>query len=354
MAILCLSENIADLKSRLAKIIIGYGRTGKYVTLGQLGCVGSIAALLRDAIRPNLVQTLEGIPVIIHGGPFANIAHGCNSIIATETALKLADYVITEAGFGADLGAEKFFNIKCRVAGLTPAAVVLVVTCRSLKYNGGVAIKNLSSENIEAMKIGAPNLVRHVENLKKYNVPILVALNRFNCDAAGEISYVKELCGKLGVRFSLCEAWARGGDGAVDLAAATVDLIENGENKFDFLYKLDLPLVDKIEIIAREMYGASRVAFSTRALRKLKRYTEDGFGGLYVCMAKTQYSFSDNPNLLGAPKNFTFTVNDVNISAGAGFIVCLAGDIMVMPGLPKVPNANTIDINENGEIVGLV
>jgi formate--tetrahydrofolate ligase len=354
MALLCLSEDILDLKDRLSRIILGYDTAGKYVTLGQLGAVGSVAALLREAIRPNLVQTMEGVPAIIHGGPFANIAHGCSSVIATKIALKLADYVITEAGFGADLGAEKFFDIKCRMAGLTPAAVVLVATCRSLKYNGGIAKKDLTLENREALKIGVSNLVRHIENLKKYNIPIVVALNKFDFDTVGEIEIIENTCRDLGVKFSPCEAWARGGDGTRDLAEITVDLVENHRNNFTFLYGLDLSLVDKIEIIAKEIYRAEKVVFSDRAFRKLKQYTESGFAGFPICMAKTQYSFSDRPDLLGAPEDFTFTVSDVVLSAGAGFIVSLAGDIMVMPGLPKVPNANGIDVDENGEIVGLL
>lgn len=354
MALLCLSRDILDLKDRLGRVIIGYDTSGEAVTLGQLGVVGSVAALLKDAIKPNLVQTLEGIPVIVHGGPFANIAHGCSSIIATEIALKLADYVVTEAGFGADLGAEKFFDIKCRIAGLTPAAVVLVASCRALKYNGGVAKQDLTQENREALKVGTLNLVRHIENLKKYKIPIVVALNRFNFDTAEEIGIVKDLCKNLAVEFSVCEAWAKGGNGAIDLAAKVIGVIEHGENNFTFLYGLDLPLVDKIKIIAKEIYRAKEVLFSAKALKKLKQYTKNGFGGFSVCMAKTQYSFSDNPDMLGTPENFTFTVNDITISAGAGFVVPMAGDIMTMPGLPKVPNANSIDIDENGEIVGLL
>lgn len=353
MAILCLSENLHNLKENLSKIIIGYNNEDKPITLKDINAVGSIAVLLKDAIKPNLVQTLEGVPVLIHGGPFANIAHGCNSIIATKTALKLADYVVTEAGFGADLGAEKFLDIKCRKANLKPNAVVIVATCRSLKYNGGLDKNSLENENLDALKIGISNLIRHIENLKKYNLPVVVALNKFNFDTEEEINFIKNTCEKLNVDFAICEAWARGGDGAIDLANKVLKNIENNDKTFKFLYDLDLPLKEKINIIAKEIYRAKNVIFSPKATKKLRQYTENGFGDLPVCIAKTQYSFSDNPLLLGAPEGFDFTINDVNISAGAGFVVCLAGNIMTMPGLPKVPAANNIDIDDNGNIVGL-
>ncbi|MDR3078973.1 MAG: formate--tetrahydrofolate ligase [Rickettsiales bacterium] len=353
MAIVCLSRDMADLKERLARVLLGTGRDGKNITLGDLGAVGSVAVLLRDALRPNLVQTLEGVPTLVHGGPFANIAHGCNSIVATKTALKLADYVVTEAGFGADLGAEKFFDIKCREAALVPGAVVLVATCRALKYNGGVSRKNLGEENREAIRIGASNLSRHVENIGKYGLPVVVALNRFDCDGASEIELVRELCGEMGARFALCEAWSRGGDGALDLATEVMNALEQDKNGFRPLYGLEMPLEAKVETIAREIYRARKVVFSARAAGKLRRYGADGFGGLPVCIAKTQYSFSDDPTLLGAPEDFTLNIGDVSLSAGAGFVVCLAGDIVTMPGLPPRPNALAMDVDENGDIVGL-
>ncbi len=352
MAVLCLAENMEDLKNRLARIVVAYDEDNKAITLKDIKAVGSVAVLLKDAIKPNLVQTLEGVPTLIHGGPFANIAHGCNSVIATKTALKLGDYVVTEAGFGADLGAEKFLDIKCRQAGLQPDAVVLVATCRSLKYNGGVDKKELRSKNMEALQSGFCNLERHINNIKKYNLPMIVALNKFTFDDDEEINFVKLNCEKLGVEFSTATAWADGGAGAVELADKVIKLMESKQD-FKFLYDLDLPLKEKVKTIATEMYGAEKVVFSAKASKKLKRYTEDGFGKLPVCIAKTQYSFSDNPDKLGAPEHFTFTINDVNLSAGAGFVVCLAGDIMTMPGLPKIPAANSIDIDDDGNIVGL-
>lgn len=353
MAILCLSENLADLKKRLSKIIIGYNNKDEFITLDDLGIVGSVAVLLKDAIKPNIIQTLEGVPVLIHGGPFANIAHGCNSVIATKTALKLADYVVTEAGFGADLGAEKFLDIKCRKANLIPNAVVIVATCRSLKYNGGVSKNDLGLEDIEALKTGTTNLIRHIENIQKYNLPVIVALNKFNFDTENEINYIKNICENLNVRFAVCEAWAKGGEGTIMLANKVLEVIENNDDKFKYLYDLNLSLKDKIKIIAKEIYRAGDVIFSQKVNKKLKKYTENGFGNLPVCIAKTQYSFSDNPNLLGAPENFVFTINDVSLSAGAGFVVCLAGDIMTMPGLPKFPTANNIEIDDDGNITGL-
>lgn len=352
MAILCLSENLSDLKDKLSKIVVAYDNDNRQITLRDIKAVGSLALILKDAIKPNLVQTLEGVPVFIHGGPFANIAHGCNSIIATKTALKLADYVTTEAGFGADLGAEKFFDIKCRKAGLIPDCVVLVTTCRSVKYNGGVNKKSLENENVDAMELGISNLEKHINNIKKYNLPVVIAINRFNCDTDRELGFILNKCKEFGVNAVICNAWAKGGDGAIDLANAVLENISEN-NKFKFLYNLDLPTKDKVKIIASEIYGASDVIFSSKANKKIEQYTEDGFGKLPVCIAKTQYSFSDNPNLLGAPEDFIFSINDVNLSAGAGFIVCLAGDMMTMPGMPKVPLAENIDINDDGIVSGL-
>lgn len=352
MAILCLSENLSDLKDKLSKIVVAYDNDNRQITLRDIKAVGSLALILKDAIKPNLVQTLEGVPVFIHGGPFANIAHGCNSIIATKTALKLADYVTTEAGFGADLGAEKFFDIKCRKAGLIPDCVVLVTTCRSVKYNGGVDKKSLENENVDAMELGISNLEKHINNIKKYNLPVVIAINRFNCDTDRELGFILNKCKEFGVNAVICNAWAKGGDGAIELANAVLENISEN-NKFKFLYNLDLPIKDKVKIIASEIYGASDVIFSSKANKKIKQYTEDGFGKLPVCIAKTQYSFSDNPNLLGAPKDFVFSINDANLSAGAGFVVCLAGDIMTMPGMPKVPLAENIDITDDGIVSGL-
>lgn len=352
MAILCLSENLSDLKEKLSKVVVAYDNENRQVTLKDIKAVGSLALLLKDAIKPNLVQTLEGVPVFIHGGPFANIAHGCNSIIATKTALKLADYVTTEAGFGADLGAEKFFDIKCRKAGLVPDCVVLVTTCRSVKYNGFVDKKSLEIENIESMELGILNLEKHINNIKKYNLPVVVAINKFNCDTDRELDFILNKCKEFGAKAVICNAWARGGDGAIDLANAVLENISEN-NKFQFLYDLGLPIKDKVKTIAREIYGASDVIFSPKASKKIKQYSEDGFGELPVCIAKTQYSFSDNPNLLGAPKDFIFNINDVNLSAGAGFVVCLAGNIMTMPGMPKVPLAENIDITDDGLVIGL-
>ena len=354
MAILCLSKDIKDLKDRLSKIVIAYDNNNNVITLKDLGCVGSIAVLLKDAIKPNIAQTLEGVPVLIHGGPFANIAHGCNSVIATKTALRLADYVITEAGFGADLGAEKFFDIKCRKADLRPDCVVLVTTCRSLKYNGGIDKKNLEIENVDALKNGFCNLKRHIENLKKYNLPVVVAINKFIFDTENEIVVLKRLCEENGSNAVICEAWEKGGEGAIELANSVIKTIfENKDNNFKFLYNTDLPIKDKIETVAKEIYRAKEVKFSQKALKKIKQYTENSYNNLEICIAKTQYSFSDNPELLGAPEDFVFNISDVSLSAGAGFIVCLAGDIMIMPGLPKIPVANSIDIDDDGNMVGL-
>ncbi len=353
MAILCLSTDLQDLKRRVGDILIAYSNSGKPIYARDLKAEGSIAVLMKDAIKPNLVQTLEGTPAIIHGGPFANIAHGCNSIIATKTALKLADYVVTEAGFGADLGAEKFLDIKCRKANLKPSAIVLVATIRALKYNGGVDKKDLGTENIEALKIGISNLERHIENLKKYNVPVIVSLNRFITDKPTEIEFVKNYCEDLGVEFAICEGWEKGGDGAVELAKKVLNDIEGRDSEFKVLYDENLPIKDKVNIIAKEIYRADKVKFSPEAKKEIKKIENLGFDKLPVCIAKTQYSFSDSKDLLGAPKGFTITINDVRLSNGAGFIVCLAGDIMTMPGLPKVPVAESIDIDGDGNIFGL-
>lgn len=353
MAILCLSNDLEDLKSRLEKMVIGYTYENKPVTAKDLEAVGSMALLLKDAIKPNLVQTLENTPAFIHGGPFANIAHGCNSVVATKTALKLADYVVTEAGFGADLGAEKFFDIKCRYAGLEPSAAVVVATIKALKRHGGVHKNNLSEENIEALKAGFENLERHVENVRKFGVAPVVAVNEFPTDTKEEVKTLLDMCEAIGVPVVLTQVWAKGGEGAVELAKKVVEIAESGVSKFKPLYALEQPIATKIETIAKEIYRADGVEFSSKALKNMKKFEADGLGDLPICMAKTQYSFSDDPDLLGAPKGFKIVINDVKVSAGAGFIIPLAGDIMRMPGLPKVPAANRIDILESGEIVGL-
>lgn len=353
MAILCLADDITDLKARLSKMIIGYTYANKPVTAADLDAVGSMALLLKDAIKPNLVQTLENTPAFIHGGPFANIAHGCNSVVATKTALKLADYVVTEAGFGADLGAEKFFDIKCRFAGLEPSAAVVVATVRALKKHGGVGKNDLGVENLTALSEGFENLKRHVENVRKFGVPAVVAINEFPTDTSAEVELLKSKCAEIGVEVVLTQVWAKGGEGAVDLANKVVEIAESGVAKFKPLYELDMPIVEKIQTIAREIYRADGVEFSSKALKNIKKFEEDGLGNLPICMAKTQYSFSDDPDLYGAPTGFKISINDVKVSAGAGFIIPMAGDIMRMPGLPKVPAANRIDILEDGEIVGL-
>ena len=353
MAILCLADDITDLKARLSKMIIGYTYANKPVTAADLDAVGSMALLLKDAIKPNLVQTLENTPAFIHGGPFANIAHGCNSVVATKTALKLADYVVTEAGFGADLGAEKFFDIKCRFAGLEPSAAVVVATVRALKKHGGVGKNDLGVENLTALSEGFENLKRHVENVRKFGVPAVVAINEFPTDTAAEVELLKSKCAEIGVEVVLTQVWAKGGEGAVDLANKVVEIAESGVAKFKPLYELDMPIIEKIQTIAREIYRADGVEFSSKALKNIKKFEEDGLGNLPICMAKTQYSFSDDPDLYGAPTGFKISINDVKVSAGAGFIIPMAGDIMRMPGLPKVPAANRIDILEDGEIVGL-
>ena len=353
MAVLCLSSSITDLKARLGRIIVGYTYAGKPVTAHDLKAEGAMAALLKDALKPNLVQTLEGTPAFIHGGPFANIAHGCNSVMATRLALKLADYTVTEAGFAADLGAEKFVDIKCRMAGLTPSAVVIVATVRALKYHGGVAKADLNAENLEALEKGLPNLLQHVDNVKNvYGVPCVVAINAFPTDTQAELDLVAEKCKELGVNVALSEVWAKGGEGGKALAEEVVRLCEE-ENHFGFVYDLEQPILSKITAIAQRIYHAKDVDFLPAAKKKAQLFTDLGYDHLPICMAKTQYSFSDDPKLLGAPQDFTLTVTDLKVCAGAGFIVAYTGDIMTMPGLPKVPAAEKIDVDENGVISGL-
>ncbi len=353
MAILCLADDIADLKRRLGRIIVAYRYDGTPVTAADLKAVGSMAALLKDAIRPNLIQTIENTPALVHGGPFANIAHGCNSVRATKAALKLADYVITEAGFGADLGAEKFLDIKCRMAGLKPDAIVLVATVRALKYNGGVPKTELAAENLTALKAGIVNLEKHIENLKQYDVPVVVTLNRFTEDTDAELSYVEQFCRERGCDFALSEVWVKGGEGGIELAEHLLDTLENKPSKFHTLYPDEMPLKEKIETVATKIYGADGVSFDPAALATLDRLTELGFGNMPVCMAKTQYSLSDDPKKLGRPTGFTVNVREVYVSAGAGFVVAITGTIMTMPGLPKSPAAERIDVNEEGKIDGL-
>lgn len=353
MAILCLSNDMEDLKERLAKIIVAYDMDGAPVTAGDLGAVGAMAALLKDALLPNMIQTLEHTPAFVHGGPFANIAHGCNSVRATKAALKIADYCITEAGFGADLGAEKFFDIKCRLSGLKPDAVVLVATIRALKYNGGVSKADLNEENVEALTRGIANLEKHIENLQKYGVPVVVTLNSFVTDTQAEISFVQEFCEKRNCEFAIADVWGKGGEGGVLLAQKVLETLEKKESRFKLLYEDGLSLKEKIETVAEEIYGAKGVNFAPAALKQLKKLTELGFGNLPVCMAKTQYSLSDDPGLLGRPENFEINVREVYVSAGAGFVVVLTGAVMTMPGLPKNPAAFAIDVNEEGAITGL-
>ena len=353
MAILCLADGLHDLKERLSKIIVAYDYNGKPVTAGQLKAHGAMTALLKDAVKPNLVQTLENVPAIIHGGPFANIAHGCNSVMATKTAMKLADYTITEAGFGADLGAEKFFDIKCRYAGLKPDAVVIVATVRALKMHGGVPKTELTVPNVEAVKKGLVNLEKHIENVKKFGVPLVVAINIFAQDTAEELEAVREHCAKHGVNVALSDVFARGGEGGIELAKEVIALAESGKADFKPLYADAMSLKEKIETIAKEIYGADGVNYSKNAEKALKEFTEMGYGSLPVCMAKTQYSFSDDPALLGRPSGFKITIKDCRIAAGAGFVVVLTGDIMTMPGLPKVPAAEKIDVSDDGVISGL-
>lgn len=353
MAILCLAENIADLKERLSKIIVAYDLDGNPVTAGQLNAVGAMAALLKDAIKPNLIQTLENTGAIVHGGPFANIAHGCNSVRATKSALKLADIVITEAGFGADLGAEKFMDIKCRMADLKPDAVVLVATVRALKYNGGVPKDQLSEENLDALAKGICNLEKHIENLQKFGVPIVVTLNSFVTDTQAEYEYIRNFCEERGCEFALSEVWAKGGEGGIALAEKVLNTLENKESNFHVLYPDDMPLKEKINTIAKEIYGADGVVFDPAASKMLDKLTNLGFGNLPVCMAKTQYSLSDDQTKLGRPEGFNITVRDVFVNAGAGFVVALTGAIMTMPGLPKKPAAFGIDVDDDGKITGL-
>ena len=353
MAILCLASSLHDLKERLAKIIVAYDYNGNPVTAGQIKAQGAMAALLKDAVKPNLVQTLENVPAIIHGGPFANIAHGCNSVMATQTGLKLANYTITEAGFGADLGAEKFFDIKCRYAGLKPDAAVIVATVRALKMHGGVPKTELKTPNVEAVKKGLVNLEKHIENVKKFGVPCVVAINIFAQDTAEELEAVREHCAKHGVNVALSDVFAKGGEGGIDLAKEVIALADSGESKFAPIYPLDMSLKGKIETIAKEIYGADGVNYTKEADKALKEFEELGYGNLPICMAKTQYSFSDDPALLGRPSGFKITIRNCRIAAGAGFIVVLTGDVMTMPGLPKVPAAEKIDVTDDGVISGL-
>lgn len=353
MAILCLADNMEDLKNRLGKIIVAYNFAGEPVTAEQLHAVGSMAALLKDALKPNLIQTLEHTGALVHGGPFANIAHGCNSVRATKTALKLADVVVTEAGFGADLGAEKFLDIKCRKAGLKPDAVVLVATVRALKYNGGVPKDQLSAENPEALEKGIVNLEKHIENLQKFGVPVVVTLNSFISDTEAEYAYIRKFCEDRGCEFALSEVWAKGGEGGIALAEKVMETLENKPTQYHVLYPDEMSLKDKINTIAREIYGADGASFAPAAAKALKRIEDMGFGNLPVCMAKTQYSLSDDQTKLGRPSGFTINVRDAYVSAGAGFVVALTGSIMTMPGLPKKPAADSIDVDGNGKITGL-
>lgn len=353
MAILCLANDMNDLKAKLARIIVAYDLDGNPVTAADLNAVGSMAALLKDAILPNMIQTLEHTPAFVHGGPFANIAHGCNSVRATNAALSIADYCITEAGFGADLGAEKFFDIKCRLAGLKPDAVVLVATIRALKYNGGVAKADLGAENLDALKKGIVNLEKHIENLQKYGVPVVVTLNSFVTDTEAEVSFVRSFCEERNCEFALSTVWEHGGDGGIELAGKVLETLDKKESHFKPLYEDDLPLTKKIETVAKEIYGAKGVVFSSTAAKQLQKLTDLGFGKLPVCMAKTQYSLSDDPAKLGRPEDFEITVREVYVSAGAGFVVVLTGAVMTMPGLPKKPAAFNIDVNDDGVITGL-
>ena len=353
MAILCLATDLDDLKERLSKMVVAYNYEGEAVTAGDLEATGAMALLLKDAIKPNLVQTLDNTPAFIHGGPFANIAHGCNSVVATKTALKLGDYVITEAGFGADLGAEKFFDIKCRYAGLKPDCVVIVATVRALKMNGGVAKDNLAEENLDALRAGSSNLIRHIENVAKFGVPSVVAINRFPTDTDAELELLDKICEEYGVKVVLSEVFAKGAEGGMDLAEEVIRICEEGKADFKPLYDLDLSIEEKMEKIAKEIYRADGVDFTSAAKKQIKELTKLGYDKLPICVAKTQYSFSDDATLLGAPTGFTITVRELRVSAGAGFIVALTGSIMTMPGLPKVPAANGMDILSDGTIIGL-
>ena len=353
MAILCLANDMEDLKERLGKIIVAYNFAGEPVTAKQLNAVGSMAALLKDAMKPNLIQTLEHTGALVHGGPFANIAHGCNSVKATKTAMKLADITVTEAGFGADLGAEKFFDIKCRKAGLKPDAVVLVATVRALKYNGGVPKDQLSEENLDALKKGIVNLEKHIENIQKYHVPVVVTLNSFLTDTEAEYAFITNFCGERGCEFALSEVWAKGGDGGMDLAEKVIQTLETKESHFAPLYPDEMSISEKIETVAKEIYGAGKVVYSPAAKKAIAKITDMGFGSYPVCMAKTQYSLSDDQTKLGRPEGFDLNVRDVYVSAGAGFVVALTGAIMTMPGLPKKPAADNIDVDADGKITGL-
>ena len=353
MAILCLANDLDDLRLRLSRMVVAYNRDGGIVTADDIHAVGAMMALLKDAIKPNLIQTLEHTPALVHGGPFANIAHGCNSVRATKTALKLSDITITEAGFGADLGAEKFLDIKCPMAGLHPDACVIVATVRALKYNGGVAKNDLAKEDLDALSRGIVNLEKHIENIGKYGVPVVVTLNAFDTDTEAELVFVRDFCNKKGCDFALSRVWAKGGEGGEELAGAVLNTLANKKSDYRPLYDTDLAISEKIETIAREIYGAGSVSYSDAASKKMAELTKQGFGNLPVCMAKTQYSLSDDPALLGRPEGFTLNVRDMYVSAGAGFIVALTGNIMTMPGLPKRPAAYDIDVDENGKITGL-
>ena len=354
MAIFCLANDISDLKEKLGRIIVAYNYEGKPVTASDLKANGAMAALLKDALKPNLVQTLEGTPAFIHGGPFANIAHGCNSVIATKMAMNFADYVVTEGGFGADLGAEKFLDIKCRMADIKPSAVIVVATVRALKYNGGVSKDNLNNENLEALEAGLPNLLKHIENITQvFKLPAVVAINEFPTDTEAEINLVKEKCEELGVNVAVSQVWAKGGEGGIELAKEVLRLIDEEENNFNFCYESELSIEEKINAIATKIYGADGVDFTPQARKELDKLESLGFGHMPICIAKTQYSLTDDATKLGRPKNFKITVRQLNVSAGAGFIVALTGNIMKMPGLPKVPAAERIDIDENGVISGL-
>ena len=353
MGILCLANDLSDLKSRVARIIVAYTRDGKPVTVEDLKATGAVTLLLKDAIKPNLVQTLDHTPVFVHGGPFANIAHGCNSVMATKLALKLAPYTVTEAGFGADLGAEKFLDIKCRQAGLKPDAVVIVATVRALKMHGGMDKKELANENLEALRKGIANLEKHIENIAKYGLPAIVAINAFPTDTKAELDLLEEICNAKGVKVALSEVWAKGADGGIELANGLIELLENKESNFKPIYDLDLPIDEKIKTIAREIYGADDVIFTKKAKTNIKKLTDLGLDKLPICIAKTQYSLSDDASLLGRPIGFNIEINDLIPNTGSGFLVAISGDIMRMPGLPKVPAANNMDILEDGEIVGL-
>jgi formate--tetrahydrofolate ligase len=353
MAIFCLSNSLAELKDRLGRIIVGYTAEGEPVTAAHLKCHGAMAALLKDALKPNLVQTLEGTPAFVHGGPFANIAHGCNSVLATKFALKLADYTVTEAGFGADLGAEKFLDIKCRQAGLKPDAVVVVVTVRALKYHGGIDLKELTTPNLSALEAGFDNLRKHIENLKQYGMPVVVAVNSFPTDTDAEVDLIVKKCGELGVKAARAEHWAKGGAGAEQLATLVVEAAENGSGKFQFLYPDEMPLLEKVETIAKRIYGADGITVDKKTSEKFGLMEKLGFGKFPICIAKTQYSLSADPALRCCPSGFSIPIRDAKVSAGAGFVVVLTGEIMTMPGLSKSPSAERIDIDENGQITGL-